>query len=61
MAPEKAHVAIALETEARDGFQKKKETAHPLPPEMFKKLCKYIDKYGEDYEVYCLHTLLILY
>lgn len=56
MIPEKGHVANTLEKEARDGFQKKKETAHPLPPEMFKKICKFIDKYGEDYEVLTLSS-----
>lgn len=40
-----------MDTQAREEFQKKKEIAHPLPPEMFRKLCKFIDKYGEDYDV----------
>jgi len=47
---EKSHVVNSLEQQAREEFQKKKEFAHPLPPEMYRKLCKYIDKHGEDYE-----------
>jgi len=47
---ENAHVVNSLEQQARDEFKKKKESAHPLPPEMYRKLCKFIDKYGEDYE-----------
>lgn len=48
---ELAKVATKLQQEAREGFQKKKEVAHPLPPEQYRKLCKFIDKHGEDYEV----------
>lgn len=48
--PVNSHVVKSLENQAREDFKKKKETAHPLPPEMFRKLCKFIDKHGEDYE-----------
>jgi len=47
---ENSHVVDSLEEQARDEFKRKKETAHPLPPEMYRKLCKFIDKHGEDYE-----------
>jgi len=46
----KGHVADTLQFQAREGYQKKKESAHPLPPEMYRKLCKLMDKHGEDFE-----------
>ena len=51
--PEVAHnqVAEELENEARDAFVKKKSSSHSLPSEMVKKLCSFLDKHGEDFEV----------
>ncbi|CAL8103942.1 unnamed protein product [Orchesella dallaii] len=46
----KVHVADTLQLQAREGYQKKKESTHPLPPEMYRKLCKLMDKHGEDFE-----------
>jgi len=48
---EKVHVVEQLEKQAKDGYEAKKAIAHPLPPEMYKKLTKFLDKYGEDFEV----------
>jgi hypothetical protein len=49
--PAKKHVVEQLEKQAKDGYEAKKAIAHPLPPEMFKKLTRFLDKYGEDFEV----------
>ncbi|CAG7822390.1 unnamed protein product [Allacma fusca] len=45
-----ASVAVALEKEAKEAFKVKKAVAHPLPPEMYRKLCGLINKHGEDFE-----------
>jgi len=43
-------VAKQLEETAKEGYKAKNSVKHPLPPEMYKKLTKFIDKHGEDYE-----------
>lgn len=58
--PKNHHVVQQLEKEAKDGFAAKKSNPHPLPKEMFRKLTAFLDKYGEDFEVYLsLHKLRV--
>jgi len=43
-------VAAELQEDAKKRYKDKKSVAHPLPPEMYKKLTKFLDKFGENYE-----------
>lgn len=58
--PRNQHVVDELEKQAVDGYKTKKSNPHPLPPEMYRKLTKFIDKYGEDFEVIMTSSTNIL-
>jgi len=50
LSPNGNNVVDKLASEAKKGYEDKKAIAHPLPPEMLKKVTKLLDKHGEDFE-----------